>query len=155
MTVNSEQCKAIIKKAMAGLKLPSLSSGEIVARRRPFERQSDRTVLMWRGITLFDVEERQAPGTCAREDIGYGIGLFMAVPSDAAMYDNVALIPTWRQTIRPFFDRKRVNRLAELSGEGIVLTTTVEAGTLNVPQKGHRYETSQMVIRCWLRESRT
>jgi hypothetical protein len=140
------QCADALATAIAALSLTGISSGEIVVRRKP-----TRADQFYRGITLFPLEENEAPGTNQREDIGYAIGVLLCRESEFGNADNMDVFPTWRESIRRNVIHKRIT--VTLSG-GHYLTTTWEPGRFNVP-KQDRFETSQFTIRCWMREPRT
>lgn len=144
-----KQCLDAIVTATQALTLtPALEAGEIVARRRPNPKNGN----LYHGITFFMLQEQEAPGTNRREDIGYAIGGYLAVPVDNSQADGLDTIPSWREAIRREFIHQRLSGVS--FADGHYLTTTFEPGSFLVPAD-ERYEVSTFVIRCWMREPRT
>jgi hypothetical protein len=95
---------------------------------------------------------REAWGTNERDDIGYGIGITMYRGGDHAAYELIDEVPAWREKIR----RELAYRTITISASGCdMLTTHVEHGQLLVPKEFAHWEFSHLVLRCWVRESRT
>ena len=142
-----KQCLDSIVNVTRQLSLTGVAPDEIAARRRP--RKGDAP---YYGITFFLLPEQETRGTNQRDDVGYAIGCLIAVHADQSLSDGIDLIPSWRESIRREFIHQR---LPEVSlPAGCYLTTTIEPGNFLTP-KDERYEFSQFVIRCWMRESRT
>lgn len=148
MASNSNLYQTALVTAIQALNLTLIQSTEIVARRRPWNQTG-----VYRGITVHDLEEGEARGTEAREDIGYAFGISMYVGDDYSSIENIDKIPLWRETIR----RKIINRrtAVTLPAGDTNLITQLTHGQLHVPKEEYRYELSTMFVRCWCREART
>jgi hypothetical protein len=137
-------------KAIRGLTLPG--APDVAVRRLPWNDTGDATHF-YRGITVHPTTEAVSAGTNLREDIGYGCVVTMIVPASGSVAEDIDKVSQWREAIR----RKVVHdAFQDINLEGANhYTTKVVHHQLNVPKEGHRYEISSLLIRCWMRESRT
>lgn len=143
---------ALVNK-IRGLKL-GIPADEIRTQRIDHEVRSDGKVVIhkWpRGVTLFPVQELEAPGTHGREDIGYGYGCLIVRPTDCSQTAKVGTVIEMRAKIR----RKVIHQRLDITyADGYYLTTKVDHLQINRPQEAHNVEASALLIRCWVRESR-
>jgi hypothetical protein len=141
--VHSSFMNAVLER-IKGLELPG--HPRPVIRRWPW---SDTHIHS--GITIHPTPESEAPGTNEREDIGYGVGVTMILPTDHGMTENVERIPIWRAKIRRAFINQRLRVKFDGASEHVC---KVEHGNFPLPREAHKYEVSSLIIRCWMRESR-
>lgn len=147
-----KQCEDAVVSVIRSLSLKGLQASEIVARRRAWHQLGDGTWVIHRGITVFPEPEVEAPGTNEREDIGYGIGVAMIVPTTHNTSEGRDLVTTWRAALR----RKIYHdALSIVLPSGLYLQTKVSHRELVLPKDADRFEVSGLLIRCWMRESRT
>ena len=135
-----------------GMQLAWPPSSEIQARRLPWDTTGDGTVLVHRGITAYSLPTAEAAGTNQREDMGYAIGLAFIAAADHSTSTNRNRVHAAKEAVR----RKIIHdRLTIVLDGGHYLQTKVANGEVNVPKEAHRYEVSGLVVRGWVRESRT
>lgn len=135
-----------------GMQLAWPASEEIQARRLPWDTQENGTLVVHRGITVYPLPTAEAAGTNQREDMGYAVGIAFIAAADHSTSTNRNRVPAAREAVR----RKVItDRLTVQLDGGHYLTTKVANSEVNVPKDGHRFEVSGLVIRCWMRESRT
>lgn len=146
-----EQCLREIRDRIVGLKL-SIPASEIQVRRGYMQQNGDRTITPFTGISIYPEQEREAPGTIGKEDIGYGCGVAIILPADHAFTENVGKALECRAKIRRKFVHQKL--LTVKLGDGYYLTTHVSHLPINIPREAHRYEASSLLIRCWMREPR-
>ena len=148
-----KECEDSIVTTIQALGLTGITSAEIVARRSPWcETVSGQQGYIHRGITIYPVPELERHGTNEREEIGFGVGIAMIVPGDHAGTTNRDLIPTWRSTIR----RKIIRDTITITESGAnFCDLTWEHGRLSLPREFFNWELSDMVARCWVRQTRT
>ncbi len=146
-----EQCLDEIVAAIRGLKLP-IPADEIQKRRGAYQVNGDQTITPYKGISVYPAEENEAPGTHAKEDIGYACGVAIILPADHAFTAAVGKVLECRSKIRRRFIHQRLFK-PSLTG-GYYLTTKVSHLPINLPREAHRYEASSLLIRCWMREPR-
>jgi hypothetical protein len=149
-----EQCLDELVAGTKGLKL-SIVAEEIRKQRLEYQLTSDGhlSIKQWqRGIIFFPMPEAEAPGTHGRDDIGYGIGLAIALPVDSGQATNTGRASEIRAKIRRRFVHQRLTTVT-LSG-GYYLTTGFSHLQIHLPREAHRFEVSAALIRCWMRESR-
>lgn len=147
-----KQCEDAVIAAIKTLNLTGVQEAEIVARRRPWRVLGDGSVEMFRGITVHPIEETEAPGTNEREDIGYGVGVTMVVPSDLKLTEGRDKVYAWREAIR----RKLYHDVLSITfAGGLYLQTKISHNQLVMPKEADRYEFSSLLVRCWMREGRT
>jgi hypothetical protein len=127
-------------------------AGEVRARRLPWDVAGNGTVIVHRGITVYPVPEQYAAGTNEREDVGYGVGIAVIASADHATSENRNRVREVTAKIRRELveDRLTVNLPGATYNQ-----TKVRVGEVNIPKEAHRYEVSGLVVRCWVRESRT
>ncbi len=93
---------------------------------------------------------RNGPGTCAKDDIGYGCQVTMLQPNSGDRKENMMRFTRWREEIRGKFHEKR------LSGVTTIYKVIVESHNTPIPRN---YREDNMahafVIRCWSRELRS
>ena len=148
-----EQCLEEIAGVIRGLALRRLDHSSVHVARLPWYINGDGTAVINRGIYVHPAEEREAPGTNEREDIGYGCAITMIVPATHSGLEEVGLVSEWRETIRRRLVNRRLTDLVLEGGHSCIVK--IEHNNLNVPRQAHRYEVSSMVARCWVREPRT
>lgn len=146
-----EQCLDEIVSGIRGLKLP-VPADEIQKRRGALQQNGDKTFTPFKGISVYPIQENQAPGTFSREDIGYGCGVMIYFGADHSYSANVGKLLECRAKIRRKFIHQRLTT-PTLSG-GYYLQTKVSHLPINTPREAHRYEASSLLIRCWMREPR-
>lgn len=141
------QCCEEVARTIRLLKL--MPDDQVIVRRRPYTKADD----VFRGIVCAPVEEREAPGTNIREDIGYGVLVVDAIGSDASLRENAGTAAERRTAIR----RRLIHTRLNITAEGCHYSQTkIEPGELNeIPRGIERHELSFFVARCWVRESRT
>lgn len=137
-----------VQRIIRGLSLRGVQSSEIEIRRLPWDENQ-----IHRGITIYPTEEREAAGTNQREDIGYGVGVALILPNDSSLREHVGRVSEWRSIIRRQFIHGRLSNVVLTGGHYCI--TKVEHHQLNIPREAHRYEASSLIIRCWMRESRS
>lgn len=146
-----EQCLNELVRVTKGLQLP-LPADTILARRLWYIRGDKGSLTPYNGITFWPLPESEAPGTFGKDDIGYGCGCAIVLPSDHALVANKGKALYCRARIRRRFIHQR---LANVSLDGAYyLTTKVEHLQINQPLETHRFEASFLTIRCWMREPR-
>jgi hypothetical protein len=147
-----KQCEDAVVAVIQTLSLTGLQASEIVARRRPWHVTGSGSVIIHRGITIHPVEETEAPGTNEREDIGYGVGVTMIVPTNMGLTDGRDTVYAWREAIR----RKLYHDVLPITlTNGLYLQTKVSHNQLVAPKEADAYEISSLLVRCWMREKRT
>ncbi len=150
-----EQAIDEIVAGIKGLKLPGIPAEEVRKRRLEHRIESDgrTTIHNWeRGITVFPMQEVESAGTNLREDIGYGVGVVIAIPTDSSQSAGLGRALEIRAKIRRKFIHQRLGTVS-LSG-GMYLTTKVQHLPINQPREANQYEASSLLIRCWMREPR-
>lgn len=153
MTSVQEQCLTEIASIIRGLALRGLNHNMVHVSRLPWYVSGDGNVIINPGIFVHPVQEREAPGTNEREDIGYGCAITMIVAATHSGLEEVGLIGEWRETIRRRLVNSRLDDLVLEGGHSCIVK--IEHNNINVPREAHRYEVSSMVARCWVREPRT
>lgn len=146
-----KQALDAVVTAIQSLSLTNLPSDEVRVRRWPWKKTPDG-YFAHRGITVHPLMEQEGLGTNLRDDIGYGVGISMCVGSDHAAYENIDQIPAWREAIRKNLNHQRL--AISTSGDN-TLDCLVSHGQLNLPKELDQHEISTLVLRCWMRESRT
>jgi hypothetical protein len=137
---------------LRGMQLAWPLSEEIQARRAPWDRKGDGTQIIHRGITVYPLQTAEAAGTNQREDLGYAVGVAFIAATDHSTSTNRNRVHAAKEAIR----RKIIHdRLTIVLDGGHYLQTKVANGEVNVPTDAHGYEVSGLVVRCWVRESRT
>lgn len=150
-----EQCLNELVATTKGLPQLGLPADEVRKRRLEYKLTTDGRVSLkeWeRGITFFPIPEAEAPGTTGRDDIGYGIGCVIVLPPDSGQSANIGRASEIRAKIRRRFIHQRLTTVT-VSG-GYYLTTKFSHSAIHLPREAHRFETSTLLIRCWVRESR-
>lgn len=151
-----EKCLNELVTVTKGLTLPLIRAEEVRGRRLEYKITTDGRVSLreWeKGVTFFPMPETEAAGTHGREDIGYGIGLVVALSPDSGQSANVGAATEIRALIRRRFIHQRLTTVT-VSG-GYYLTTKFHHLQINLPREAHRFEASSCLIRCWVRESRS
>ena len=146
-----KQCEDAIVTVIQDLNLTGITDSEIMARRSPW-KEGTPPHPHGRGFVIHPVSPTKSIGTNVREDVGYGVGIFLAWPSDQSGTSNRDTVPLWLETV---FDKIVEDRISITLTGGTFLTVTWEFGQLQIPKEFFAYETSQMVARCWVRRTRT
>lgn len=141
------QCCEEVARIIRLLKL--LPDSRVIVRRRPFTSSGD----VFLGIVVCPIQEREAPGTNLREDVGYGVLVVDAAGLDASLRENVGTAAERRTAIR----RRLIHTRLNITLDGCHYSQTkIEPGELHdVPRGVDKHEISSFVARCWVRESRT
>lgn len=128
-------------------------SAQIRAARLPYDVLEDGTVVIHPGITVYELRATEAPGSNQREDVGYGIGIAFIHPKPHNNTTGRDRIPAAKEAVRRKLQHDRPS-ITLTGGHSIELKVT--DGEVKVPGKGgHRYEICGLVVRAWMRESRT
>lgn len=144
-----EKCLDELLRLTKGLRLP-FPADEICKRRMWFVRDDKGHLTPYPGVTFWPLQEAEAPGTMSREDIGYGCGCAVVIPSDHALKSVVGKSPYCRARIR----RKVIHQRLDVTQTGMTyLTTKVAHLQINQPLLA-RFEASLLRIVCWMRETR-
>lgn len=138
-----------VHAAIVALGLAGIDSTKIKVRRKPWD--SERP---YEGITVHPLEELAWRGTNMREDIGYRLGVTMIQNNDMAINDATTMerILQWREAIRRYFvENSSLGAIAEM------FNIKVEHGPVfkDDELKFDNYDISQLVLRVWIRETRT
>lgn len=137
-------------------RLDLFAQNEVVVRRRPWHKTGDGNVIIHKGITVFPAGEREAPGTNAREDIGYDVGIMVCVGMVPAQDEQIEKLAHCREVIRrEVYHNVLTVSTNQASGIVLYLQTKVVTNQTNLPKEADRYECELMTIRCWVREPRT
>lgn len=135
-----------------GMQLAWPSSEEIQARRLPWDTLGNKTLVVHKGITVYQLPTAEAAGTNQREDQGYAVGVAFIAAADHSTSMNRNRVPAAREAVR----RKIIHdRLTIVLEGGHYLQTKVANGEVNIPKEDHQFEVSGLIVRCWVRESRT
>lgn len=151
-----EQCLDELVSKTKGLQLPGIRAEEVRKRRLEYKVSTNGKISIkeWeKGITFFPIAEAEAAGTTGRDDIGYGIGCVIVLSPDSGQSANTGRASEIRAKIRREFIHQRLTTVT-LSG-GYYLTTKFQHGQIHLPREAHRFEASTVLIRCWVRESRS
>jgi hypothetical protein len=137
---------------LRGMQLAWPLSEEIQARRAPWDKKGDGTLIIHRGVTVYPLPTIEAAGTNQREDMGYAAGVAFISATDHSTSTNRNRVHAAKEALR----RKIIHdRLTLVLDSGMYLQTKVSNGEVNVPTADHGYEVSGLVVRCWVREPRT
>lgn len=145
-------CLNEVKRQICTLKLTGLTPKEIAIVRQPWNKKGDGTLVIHRGISIHPEREVEIAGTNKSEDIGYGVGVTMIMPANHAL-SELGNVTEWRRLIRRKFISQRLSNLRVQSGH--VCPCTVEHAEFPRDFDDHKYEISSLLIRVWVRETRS
>jgi len=144
MADSHEVCLDELVKIAQGLSLV-VKADEIRKRRVEYKLESDgrMTIRTWEpGITFFPLQEVQSRGTISKEDVGYGCGCLICLPTDHEYGENVGAALECRSKIRRKIIHQRLT--VNLLSGAYYLTTKVEHLPINQPRGPHVYEASSL-----------
>jgi len=137
-----------VKATLLGLNLP-FGKGQIEIRKLPWDRD-----MIYPGITIYPMPERESRGTCGRDDIGYGIGIAYVRPTTRNLSEGLGDIVTARQRVRRVFHNKRLPGFE--SDDCHVMSCKVIGSGVEIPKEFYASnDIGQQVIWAWFREYRT
>ena len=142
-----KQCLDRVVTDILGLSLTGVTSYGVVVRWLPWDDYE-----FHRGITVHPAKEavQNAPGTCGRDDVGYGCQVTMVEANQSDLTKNLNLHLQWQESIRKAFINQR------LTGITSVYTCSVQTKDVPIPAAFTKknYLAHALVVRCWSRETR-
>lgn len=101
------------------------------------------------GVVLTPVPEIEKPATNASDDIGYGVQVTIAQPSNRNLTSDADRMFYWRETIMGLFRHKRV------SGVSASYNTLIEPKPVIDPAAfSNLFDATAFVVRVWTRKQR-
>lgn len=100
------------------------------------------------GITIHPLEETLGRGTCATDDIGYGVGVTFVESTGDGLRTEIDRTGVFRSHVRGEFHNKKIPVAS-------VFICTVEFGDFLLPKQYRGdYNVSTLLVRCWNEDER-